>query len=99
MPGEVEDAFVDQQGQGRIVGDAAVIVETVRRNFRLLLSFGCAVTHLIILHRQEAIPKNRPGSNAERSVPLALPSRIKPAMASPLAGAFKMPQTLCPVVI
>ena len=40
---------------------------------------------------------SRPGSNGARSTWPARPSRISPAMASPVAGALSMPQTLWPV--
>ena len=39
----------------------------------------------------------REGSNGDRSTERARPSAISSAIASPVAGAFRMPQTLCPV--
>src|SRR5918993_1143830 len=41
--------------------------------------------------------RKRAGSNADRSTVLAQPSSTNSAIASPVAGAFRMPQTLCPV--
>ena len=40
--------------------------------------------------------RNRPGSNGARSTLRARPSAISSAMASPVAGPLRMPQTLCP---
>jgi hypothetical protein len=39
----------------------------------------------------------RAGSNGDRSTTLAAPSTIRSAIASPVAGALRMPQTLWPV--
>jgi hypothetical protein len=40
---------------------------------------------------------SRAGSNGDKSMVVAVPSRISSATASAVAGAFRMPQTLCPV--
>ncbi len=40
---------------------------------------------------------SRPSSKADKSTCCAAPSVISSAMASPVAGALRMPQTLCPV--
>ena len=41
--------------------------------------------------------RRRAGSNGDRSTVRARPSAISSAIASPVAGAFRMPQTLWPV--
>jgi hypothetical protein len=64
--------------------------------------------HRVILRRQRWRPRvvvpqpgptasRRAGSKAERSTALVVPSRIRSATASPVAGASRIPQTLWPV--
>src|SRR4029077_9819016 len=48
---------------------------------------------------QERNGGNRAGSKAERSTERARPSTISSAIASPVAGALRIPQTLWPVAM
>src|SRR4051794_1258618 len=50
-----------------------------------------------LLQRVARNPAKRPKSNRVRSTVRAPVSTIDSAMASPVAGAFRMPQTLCSV--
>ena len=88
-------------GQDFAVGydshDAEKVRLYIEESFTFWLQSAQAAIPLV--HRAGSRRGRRPGSNGARSTVLAAPSTISPAIASPVAGALRMPQTLCPVAM
>jgi len=67
-----------------------------RRNVRVAIDTGAGAFAHPATPRAGSSGGKRPGANSARSTRCAAPSRINSLIASPVAGALSMPQTLWP---